>query len=378
MVLMVHSNLLIAADQPLLRQGGLIIRYAPNRVLYLFFVLSGYFIGAPYIRALLAGDALPNAGRYARRRIARILPAYWIALVALLLLVRPAGATWVSVMAHAAMVHSEIPGLAMQLYPIAWTLGVEAVFYVMVPLVAAAIARAYRRPVPARHLMIMVLAVWAGSTCVTLMGTQLGLTKSWPGLFDRTLLGTIGYFWPGFIVAIVRFRWPGLVQAPDARGTSAGPRRVPWGPALLILGTVIWITSALVSLAPSAQFHPDMLAGETVAQMGTVATGALLAVAVFTPATLGLASRLLAPLGLVSYGLYLWHWIVIQVLLRAGFHLHANGNEVLTWLASCVLVLCLTLPIATASWFLVERPMTRLAARGIPFRRVRPVAEVVA
>jgi peptidoglycan/LPS O-acetylase OafA/YrhL len=29
---------------------------------------------------------------------------------------------------------------------------------------------------------------------------------------------------------------------------------------------------------------------------------------------LGGAARLLAPLGLVSYGIYLWHWVVVRVL----------------------------------------------------------------
>src|SRR5687767_15804809 len=55
--------------------------------IWLFFALSGYLIGAPFVRALQSGEPLPGAKRYATRRAARILPAYWIALATLLILV---------------------------------------------------------------------------------------------------------------------------------------------------------------------------------------------------------------------------------------------------------------------------------------------------
>jgi peptidoglycan/LPS O-acetylase OafA/YrhL len=54
--------------------------------IWLFFVLSGYLISGPFIRALAAGRSQPLAGSYAVRRAARILPAYWAALVVVLAL----------------------------------------------------------------------------------------------------------------------------------------------------------------------------------------------------------------------------------------------------------------------------------------------------
>src|SRR4051794_35589245 len=56
----------------------------------LFFALSGFLIAGPYLAALLEGRAGPDVRRYARRRMTRILPAYWIALTAAILLLTPA------------------------------------------------------------------------------------------------------------------------------------------------------------------------------------------------------------------------------------------------------------------------------------------------
>src|SRR3954463_4951905 len=57
----------------------------------IFFSLSGYLIAGPFLRALAAGDELPRAVPYLVRRAARIYPAYWLALGAVLVLLWPAG-----------------------------------------------------------------------------------------------------------------------------------------------------------------------------------------------------------------------------------------------------------------------------------------------
>ena len=56
---------------------------------YLFFVLSGYLISGPFLNALARGRRLPMLAGYAVRRAARILPAYWIPLVAIVLVAPP-------------------------------------------------------------------------------------------------------------------------------------------------------------------------------------------------------------------------------------------------------------------------------------------------
>ena len=48
-----------------------------------FFAISGFLLYRPWVAARAAGAPAPAAGRYARRRALRILPAYWVALTVL-------------------------------------------------------------------------------------------------------------------------------------------------------------------------------------------------------------------------------------------------------------------------------------------------------
>ena len=47
----------------------------------IFFVLSGFLLYRPFVRARLSGSEAPDTEAYGWRRVMRILPAYWIALV---------------------------------------------------------------------------------------------------------------------------------------------------------------------------------------------------------------------------------------------------------------------------------------------------------
>ena len=119
-------------------------------------------------------------------------------------------------------------------------------------------------------------------------------------------------------------------------------------------------------------FMPLLFGSEPFPQQSTVQVvslaivQALFGMFLVIPAVLGpqdhgriratLRSRPLAWLGLISYGLYLWHWFVLQTVQVdwLGWPLR-QGN----WF----LLLCLSLPVvigaAAASWYLVERPILR-------------------
>src|SRR4051794_18067660 len=58
--------------------------------LIFFFVLSGYLLYRGFARAALTGDGRVNVRRYARRRGARIVPAYWVAMIGAIALLWPA------------------------------------------------------------------------------------------------------------------------------------------------------------------------------------------------------------------------------------------------------------------------------------------------
>jgi peptidoglycan/LPS O-acetylase OafA/YrhL len=71
-----------------------------------------------------------------------------------------------------------------------------------------------------------------------------------------------------------------------------------------------------------------------------------------------LGSAPLRALGTLSYGVYLWHYLVIYWLQMHDLFPKGFGPAVLA-------VVPLTFVLATASWFLVERPILRVSARAL-------------
>ncbi|MEX0768848.1 MAG: acyltransferase, partial [Microthrixaceae bacterium] len=56
-----------------------------------FFVLSGFLLYRPFVAARFAGQPSSDIGSYARRRVLRIIPAYWVALTVVGFILRAPG-----------------------------------------------------------------------------------------------------------------------------------------------------------------------------------------------------------------------------------------------------------------------------------------------
>ena len=50
----------------------------------MFFVLSGFLLTLPFANAAIEGSPRPNLGRYFKRRLLRVFPAYWAQLAIIL------------------------------------------------------------------------------------------------------------------------------------------------------------------------------------------------------------------------------------------------------------------------------------------------------
>ncbi len=143
----------------------------------------------------------------------------------------------------------------------------------------------------------------------------------------------------------------------------------------------IWWTLALVAfVAIPLVFRVEPFEEPSSAQViGINVLETLLGFFVVVPAVLGpqqhgairrlLQTRPLVFLGLISYGLYLWHWFLLGIVLGdwLGWPLQ-RGN----WLTLLVVTLPVVIAAATASWYLLERPILRWAraSSGTAARRV--------
>ena len=348
MVLAGHAYLLggTVPAQTSRAPGDLLIN-AGGSGIWLFFALSGFLIGAPFLRALLDGTPLPRPGRYALRRAARILPAYWIALAVLLVVLPPVTLDWWQLPLHGALLHNLVPGEGQALFFVAWTLGIEALFYAFVPLAAIVVRRVRgERPIAAGPLMAGIGVLWLAS-----IAWSVWAARAYPGegaeavknadVFRLSLPALLSAFCPGLLLVVAERARPRWYAALAARPVVALALAVPFA----VAGMLLFAASSSVVFDLSHQ-------------LWAVAAGLVVLAALEAPPLRGL--RLVAPIGLVSYGLYLWHYVALRVLQDADVSIQAGA---VSWPVRTALLLAASLPFAVASWLLVERPLLRRTAR---------------
>jgi peptidoglycan/LPS O-acetylase OafA/YrhL len=325
--------------------------------LYLFFVLSGYLIARPYVRAYVLNRAAPALGVYARNRFLRIVPAFWV--IAALLILRhrllpdglPPG-TFNSSPGHVAAIFLFVqrfwPSPDSALVGQAWTLNVEVGFYILLPVVALAIGLALR-PVPGQSrwwVMVLVAVVVAAMSLAARY--LLPATQAW----QRSLPAMLFAFMPGVLLAAVELR-----LAPR----SPGARR-PWlAPLLLGLGGAILLV-AYHRVSPYALgFDSD--APRYQALLAAAGCGLLVAAPLVwqwagrRPWRV-LDNRVSRWIGARSYSLYIVHQGLafdVAWLLR-----DSSRGPWVQFLSMVLILLPASLVAAAISYRFVERPFLRL------------------
>ena len=127
-----------------------------------------------------------------------------------------------------------------------------------------------------------------------------------------------------------------------------------------------WVAAGAVFVVMSAWLPPTPFLVDTGQLFIAFAVLGLTSLLLLVPAVfdggLGLPRRLIgnrfvAWLGLVSYGIFLWHVVVIRAL--------GLWRPDLQFLPLLVVTVAVTVPIAAASYYLVERPVLRFKYRRI-------------
>lgn len=321
--------------------AGVDLAYSNLRLgLVLFFVLSGFLLYGPWVRAALEQRSAPRIASYFKRRALRVLPAYYLSLIGAIVLLWPhAGSTGIrlpetgQLWTFFALVPNYFDGPLMTLNPPVWTLIVEISFYAVLPLLGwVALRLAPTRWAQAMFPLALLVAGIAFNAWLT------DHRADAPNQLGKLLPTMLPYFAIGMFAAVL------------AHGRSPS-RRTGWillgAGVLLVYANVRWKlysvgtkeTVILRDLFAAAGFAA-IVAGAAAPQLRRV-----------------VGSRPLVALGSVSYAVYLWH---VPLLLW----LRAEGLLPTTTLGALLVVLPPTLAISAASWLLVERPAIALGRRG--------------
>src|SRR3954453_6713148 len=197
--------------------------------LIFFFVLSGYLLYRAFVSAALGRgggdgrDGRVDVRRYARRRVARILPAYWLATIGTIALLWGGSGTPGIRLPEA----SDLPLFAffgqnysldtiMTLNPVTWTLCLEAAFYVLLPLIGAMAWRLGPRALGRQALLVGSLIP------LGVAWNQLAQDNGWSIIATKALPASLPYFAFGMLLALwAEWRRRGDAKQMGSRATAA-------------------------------------------------------------------------------------------------------------------------------------------------------------
>ncbi len=338
----------------------------PAPSVMLFFMISGFVMYLPFATARLGGRRPPELVPYAIRRLARIVPAYWVALTIV--------SIWLgfSYMTHPSaliryygflQIYGNLHTLGGGIGP-AWTLDVEITFYIALPLLAW-VARwlGRSRSVLTSELMlalgmIAISEIWQLCIC-TFVHFSTGYQES----YLITLPGTLDVFATGMFLAVLSV---------EARRREHPRPAVSW---INRHAGVVWIAAGVIVFI--IEQIPEST-GPTIWWMSThalktLAMGMMLAPLVLGPQQHGplrrvLAIRPLVFIGTITYGMYLWHF---PILTKEAASLVPHGE-----LTTAIVIGFWAIVFGALSFYLVERPAQNFARSLIARRRERARAVV--
>jgi peptidoglycan/LPS O-acetylase OafA/YrhL len=310
----------------------------------MFFVLSGFLLYRAFARAGLGRTAPVAVRSYLVRRAARIGPAYYLALAGTLGLLAMAGDVPGRRLVDAGelpmfflFAQNYSPDTLLKLNAATWTLTVEVVFYLLLPVIGLAVLRL-------GHSARRQALVLGGLAVAGLAWNLVDFLAGWGPVASHTAISFLPYFSCGMLVAL-------LVEAYRAAG------RPPLGPA----ASAGLVAGAAALLVANGLWHARGDHGSLAMEIFADSAAAAAFAAIIASLVLGTGAgvrwmgiRPLAWMGEITYGFYLWH-IPLLVL--------ARGTGVLP---SGILLGLAVLPVAiafgAASWYFVERPFMRRAA----------------
>jgi peptidoglycan/LPS O-acetylase OafA/YrhL len=186
----------------------------------LFFVLSGYLLAGPWVASGLDERPAPRLGRFAVKRAARIVPAYWVAMLGSFWLLSGTGHHYeVSVgqlPLFAVFGQNYVGAVEGKLDPPMWSLVVEVSFYAVLPLVGWLLVRAARRG--------RMLAACCGLVVAGLGWSAAGAALSWPD----TAMSTLPTFLPVFACGMAAARSPIAARRRARCGGRCSSRALRW------------------------------------------------------------------------------------------------------------------------------------------------------
>jgi peptidoglycan/LPS O-acetylase OafA/YrhL len=296
-----------------------------------FFTLTGFLLFSAFAREITDEGQRVDLRRYFQNRALRILPLYYFVVLVCLPIAGRAG-LWQQWLTFFGFAENYSRATFLQVDPPMWSLAVEVQFYVLLPVLTWMFLTSFgRRP---RILAAILLAAGVMSAVLSFVYVPWGSTTA-PLFLQRSMFINFNFFAAGMLLALGSLMATGNLAERRFVGSSN-----------------LWFTLSIPIFALGiADFR--LIPVTALATMLLVGgAGMSLRPGVVTSV---LDTRVLAGLGVISYSLYLWHHPIVKEF--AGLRPFQSFPVLL--LAS----LAVCIPLAFASYTIVEAPFLRLRRR---------------
>ena len=321
---------------------------------HLFFILSGYLLFQPFLKAILGDRPFPSVKGFYQRRFIRIYPPFFVSLLIYVGL-RKFSHTNVpdlhNIIAHAAMVSNYIdPKLWYSINPVYWSLAIEMQFYVLLPLLCLLFSRGGTLKPENRAFALVAFTFALGVAARTFeffYWRSHGPTAD--TIYFRSIFSYLDLFAVGMLIAVLR-------REPLASRLRA---RFPL-PGLVLSGVVVLLSANLwcTLVSPAAWLDtPNALYTVGFPVVVCAAWGMILIAVILNEGyNPGLLNRgFLIWAGQISYSIYLYH-VGVEFCTMRVIHLSYSLGWDLRNILYTVITLPLTLAVAAIMYYLVERP----------------------
>jgi peptidoglycan/LPS O-acetylase OafA/YrhL len=383
LVIVYHIYYLLSLDYPLNNIAGpplTAVLLSGWSGVTLFFVLSGFLLFLPYAQAIIWQEKWPSARQFYLRRMLRILPGYYFALLLLILLLHPEYlqpenlknfAIFLALLMDAPATHLKING------PF-WTLAVEWQYYLILPWVALGTGWiAGRGKTPEQRLLyviccLAVFMLWGigtryiGRYYFTFHPNDTFLVER--PVMDKFLLftyGTTGKYYEDFSVGMLLSTLYIYTRnaAPDHALSRWFYRYRVW----LLSAGLLW----LLFLSVRRIFPALSFLGGAFGQFNwlcevsyAVGFGLCITALLYGPSLSRTALELMPMrwLGAISYSLYIWHIPFFNFLrekILPSFAQNFYLDALLYWLMALLVII----PFCYLVYRLIEQPWMRVGRK---------------
>jgi peptidoglycan/LPS O-acetylase OafA/YrhL len=309
----------------------------------LFFIISAFTL---YLSLENKAGEKGMFFKFLLRRFFRIAPLFYLLLILVVLddfIIQKRPISWLEVLANFTFIFNLIPQYTKSLFSDGWTLGVEVLFYLVLPLIFIKVNNI------GRSILLFISMYWLSKGGMLLMGTIAGTNIMMSTNYRFYSFFHWAYIFPVGITCYIIYK----SYLPKIRNDYRTPAALSML-AISLLILFVFIDNLPLTLALSDLYEP--LGGLTFMPAMSSIAFVLLILSLSLRSNRFIVNRFTRFYGTISYSLYLIHPFLVDPLkpVYGYFYEHAIYSTDFSLFLCIILTLLIVTPVSLLTYHLIE------------------------